>query len=352
MGFIDNFAESKAYKKFMPKLYGWGASVVILGALFKIQHYPGAGPMLIAGLGTEALIFFFSAFEPQHVAPDWSLVYPELAHLYHPEEFDGEQAVATKKSKTLDKPVTEQLDDMLTEAKIGPELIQSLADGMRNLSDNANKISGMSDAAAATDGYVSNLSKAAQSVEELSGTYKKTAEAMNQNTLITESYVNAVKDATGSASSSSEAYKKVAEALGSDMNVTDDYVNSIRKATESANLLADKYSKSADSLTKSAEAIDFSSVDGQSYAEQLQNISKNLSALNAVYELQLQSSNEQLEKTQQLREGMSAFAQNINDSLENTTKYREELNALAQNLGALNKVYGNMLQAMSTNPNA
>ncbi len=352
MGFIDNFAESKAYKKFMPKLYGWGAAVVILGALFKIQHWPGAGPMLMAGLGTEALIFFMSAFEHQHVAPDWSLVYPELAHLYHPEEFEGEDAVATKKSKALEKPVTEQLDDMLAEAKVGPELIQSLADGMRNLSDNANKISGMSDAAAATDGYVSNLSKAAQSVEELSGTYKKTSEAMNQNTLITESYVNAVKEATGSASTSSEAYKKVAEALASDMNATDDYVNSVRKASESANLLADKYSQSAESLTKSAEAIDFSSVDGKSYAEQLQNISKNLSALNAVYELQLQSSNEQLEKTQQLREGMSAFAQNINDSLENTTKYREELNALAQNLGALNKVYGNMLQAMSTNPNA
>ena len=67
----------------MSKLYGWGAAVVILGALFKINHYQGADIMLIVGLGTESLIFFFSAFEPPHVEPDWSLVYPELAGMYH-----------------------------------------------------------------------------------------------------------------------------------------------------------------------------------------------------------------------------------------------------------------------------
>ncbi|NLF43778.1 MAG: gliding motility protein GldL, partial [Bacteroidales bacterium] len=63
----------------MAKLYGWGAAVVIVGALFKIEHFPGASIMLIVGLGIEALIFFFSAFEPPHAEPDWTLVYPELA---------------------------------------------------------------------------------------------------------------------------------------------------------------------------------------------------------------------------------------------------------------------------------
>ena len=70
---------SKNFKKFMAKLYGWGASVVILGALFKINHYPYANEMLIVGLGTEALMFFFSAFDPVHTEPEWSLVYPQLA---------------------------------------------------------------------------------------------------------------------------------------------------------------------------------------------------------------------------------------------------------------------------------
>ncbi|GAO29876.1 hypothetical protein JCM15548_12107 [Geofilum rubicundum JCM 15548] len=65
----------------MGKVYGIGAAVVILGALWKILHLPGASAMLIAGLGTEAIIFFLSAFEPPHEMPDWSLVYPELVGL-------------------------------------------------------------------------------------------------------------------------------------------------------------------------------------------------------------------------------------------------------------------------------
>ena len=96
----------------MAYLYGWGASIVILGALFKIQHYPGAGLMLIIGLGTEAVIFFFSAFEPLHEELDWGLVYPELAHMEEgEEEFDDD-------STALSGTITEQLDRMLEDAKI------------------------------------------------------------------------------------------------------------------------------------------------------------------------------------------------------------------------------------------
>ena len=93
MGFIDNVVRSKAYKETSAKLYGLGASVVIIGALFKINHWPGATIMLIIGMGIEALIFFVSAFEPLHVTYDWSLVYPELAGM------DGEHAHSEVKEK-------------------------------------------------------------------------------------------------------------------------------------------------------------------------------------------------------------------------------------------------------------
>src|SRR3954466_5495966 len=72
----------KKWKSFMAKLYGFGAAVVIIGAMFKIMHWPGAGPMLVVGLSVEAIIFFFSAFEPPHEEIDWSLVYPELAGMH------------------------------------------------------------------------------------------------------------------------------------------------------------------------------------------------------------------------------------------------------------------------------
>ncbi|MFM7768040.1 MAG: gliding motility protein GldL, partial [Bacteroidota bacterium] len=75
---IATMTQSKGFKNMMAKLYGFGASIVIVGALFKIMHWEGAGLMLTVGLLTEAVIFFFSAFEPPHEELDWSLVYPEL----------------------------------------------------------------------------------------------------------------------------------------------------------------------------------------------------------------------------------------------------------------------------------
>jgi gliding motility-associated protein GldL len=88
---LAELVQSSGWKNFISKLYGLGASVVIIGALFKIQHWPLAGTMLTIGLITEAVIFFFSAFEPLHEEIDWSLVYPELAGI--PEE-DSQELVS------------------------------------------------------------------------------------------------------------------------------------------------------------------------------------------------------------------------------------------------------------------
>ena len=77
---------SKKFKNLMAKLYGIGAAIVILGALFKLMNWPGAGSMLTIGLSTEAIIFFFSAFEKPYEEPDWSLVYPQLAYMKDPDQ--------------------------------------------------------------------------------------------------------------------------------------------------------------------------------------------------------------------------------------------------------------------------
>ena len=109
-----SFFESKKWKTSMNFVYGFGAAIVIVGALFKILHWPGANAMLTIGLLTEAGIFVISAFEPVHMDPDWSLVYPELA---------GGEPTDKKKSTGS---VSQQLDSMLAQAKIGPELIETL----------------------------------------------------------------------------------------------------------------------------------------------------------------------------------------------------------------------------------
>ena len=158
---------SKGWKKFMSKLYGFGAAIVIIGALFKIQHWPGAGPMLIVGLGTEAIIFCFSAFEPIHEDPNWELVYPELA-LGHSDELDHESLPASKRDAGS---ISEHLDKMLEEAKIDGQLLERLGDGIRTLGDNAEQLKGVTTAAAATDSYVDSLQAASDRVSSLSQAY-------------------------------------------------------------------------------------------------------------------------------------------------------------------------------------
>src|SRR6185436_19705540 len=131
---IAQLTQGKAFKRNMAKLYGWGAAVVILGALFKIQHYPGAGIMLVVGLTTEAVIFFFSAFEPPHEEVDWSLVYPELAGM------EDEDSHGKKDRKKKTDQVSQHLDRLMADANIGPDLLESLGSGLRALGDSTSKL--------------------------------------------------------------------------------------------------------------------------------------------------------------------------------------------------------------------
>ena len=161
----QSFFETTAFKKMMAKIYGIGAAVVILGALFKIKHWPFADPMLIVGMGTEVVIFFISAFEPLHKEIDWTLVYPELAGIDADEKNKGT--------------ISQQLDKMLVEAKVGPELISSLGNGLKSLSDNVGSLKDLSSAAVATDNYTKNVQQATQSISGMNSSYSKAVEAMN-----------------------------------------------------------------------------------------------------------------------------------------------------------------------------
>jgi gliding motility-associated protein GldL len=256
---------SKSWKNFMAKMYGLGAAVVIIGALFKIQHWPLADFFLILGLSTEAIIFSFSAFEPPHEDPDWSLVYPELA--------TGEQAEGDDFKKEDQRSITEQLDDMLESAKIEPELIESLGNGMRTLSDQAKQLTDITSAATATNDYVTNL----------------------------------------------------------------------KGATDRVSTLSDSYAKASESLAGLGQSVEA----GKSAGENLTRMSKNLSDLNEMYEIQLRSSREKLEAANQMFAGMGEMLTHLQNSVDDTKRYKENIAVLSDNLGKLNTVYGNMLAAMT-----
>ncbi|MCB0805269.1 MAG: gliding motility protein GldL [Bacteroidales bacterium] len=315
----------------MAKLYGIGAAVVILGALFKINHYPGADIMLVIGLSTESVIFFFSAFEPPHVEPDWSLVYPELAGMYHGvnDEIEGE---SVKKEG-----LTGDLDKMLSEAKIGPELIESLGQGLQSLSDNTNKLKDVTDASIATNEFTEKVKGASQSIGTLSESFTKQNESINNEIAASEEFFGSVKTASNSVSGLSDVYSQASESIKNDLQVTQGFAESVKAATQSANQLAQDYSKSSKVLSESAEALDFSSLKENDYNKQLDKISSNLASLNAAYEKQLNSSSGQIESSAKLQETLEKFVSNLNNSIENTSKYHE-------NLAALNAIFQNQLK--------
>lgn len=163
-------------KKVMGFLYGMGAAVVIVGALFKLMHWPGAGPMLVIGLLTEAAIFALSAFEPVEKDLDWSLVYPELA--------GGEAKAKDKKAENPAEAqglLSQKLDAMLKEAKIDGELMASLGNSIKNFEGAAKSISPTVDAMAGQKKYAEEMSTAAAQMEALNSLYKVQLESADKN---------------------------------------------------------------------------------------------------------------------------------------------------------------------------
>jgi gliding motility-associated protein GldL len=156
-------------KKTMAYAYGWGAAIVIIGALFKITHWPGADMMLIIGMSVEAVIFFLSAFEPLHEEVDWSLVYPELAGM------EGEDRAV----KGPEGSVSQQLDSMLAEAKVGPELIEGLGNGLKSLSENVGNMADLSGATVATKEYAENIVKVNSNLVGMNNSYDRAMTALD-----------------------------------------------------------------------------------------------------------------------------------------------------------------------------
>ena len=245
----------KAWKNFMAKLYGLGAAVVILGAMFKIMHWPGAGPMLVVGLSTEAVIFAFSAFEPIHEDPNWELVYPELA-LGH-----GDDALISGKPEKM----TDQLDKMLEEAKIDGELLERLGDGMRTLGDNASQLKGITSAVSATDSYVDSLQAASDKVSTLSEAYEKASVS-----------ISGMTSSHAEGESFGEQMQKVSKNLSALNNVYELQLKGSSAHLEATEKFQGQVSNMMQNLSDSVE-------DTRLYKENMSMLSKNLTDLNAVY---------------------------------------------------------------------
>jgi len=391
---LAELTQSSGWKKFMAKLYGWGAAVVIVGALFKIMHFPGAGIMLTVGLTIEALIFFFSAFEPLHEELDWTLVYPELAGMTDPDELDSMKE--PKHTGAL-----ERFDDLMGGlGGIDPAVIKNLNTSFDKLNSTASGISDVSQATAVTTKYVQNVGAAADSVGSLSAAFQQTTSGLQQSaaainnssaamTAISESSKGYASQMDGmnknltalnvvyesqlrSTNDQMQKSKNVCDNLDkmlNDMKVSVEetnrnrqeistlnhkYAQNVGAAAESVSNLSSMFQQTATGLQQSAAAINNSSAaitsigdSSKGYASQLDGMNRNLAALNAVYELQLRSTNDQMQKSKAVYGDLEKMLSDLKMGVEETHRYREEMSNLNRSLASLNTVYGNMLSAMN-----
>lgn len=205
-------------KKVMNFAYGMGAAVVIIGALFKLMHWPGAGIMLIVGLSTEAFIFALSAFDPVDKDIDWSIVFPELA---------GGAVATTKKGMKVEEPVeaqgmlSQKLDNMLKEAKIDGALMSSLGNSIKNFESAAKGIAPTVDSIASTKKYSEELTTAAAQMESLNSLYKIQLESASRNAQINQEVAennlklkDQMQSLTSNLSSLNQVYGGMLSAMG------------------------------------------------------------------------------------------------------------------------------------------
>jgi gliding motility-associated protein GldL len=243
--------------------------------------------MLAIGLCTESIIFFFSAFEPLHEEVDWTLVYPELAGIQE-EEPGSARGVGGGRYGAAGggggSLALSKFDEMLEKADITPDLFQKLGVGMKKLSETTSNINVMGDVSAASAKYMNTIHAANDSLGRLSDSYQNTAKILNDT-------------------------------------------NS--------------------NYGKMAESFSVIETGGKTYQQQLESLNKNLSALNAVYELQRKNTDNHIKDSESLFKGIQTMVKDLTDSSGDTKKYRDQITKLNDNLAALNNVYGNMLAAMN-----
>ncbi len=258
--------KKQPFKFTMNTFYSLGAAVVILGVGCKLLHIPGSFAFIATGLGVEVIVFCIIAFTPVPEEPDWSLVYPELDP-----EYKGPKAQPRVSSGDG---TSQQLDKLFQDAKIGPDLVQSLGNGLKSFGEKVSNIANVHDAALSTNEFSAKVKGAASKMDVLSNAFE----------------------------------------------------------------------------TSTASLVELSKTSGDSkvYHEQVSSLAKNLSALNAVYEIELRDSNEHLKSMSKFYSSMNQTMGNFNDSVNDTKMFKEEISKLSRNLASLNAIYGNMLSAMNS----
>lgn len=348
MSKLTDFLVSERGKKITGLFYGFGASIVIIGALFKILHLPGAAEMLVAGMGTEAFLFALGSFEPPHKEWDWSLVFPVLAmghgHDPHGESLPDAQSPIGVSGVTAAPAGASgggsDLKALIDSGELSKEDVEKLSKAIKNLGKTADNIADLSNTEVATKSFVSALDNASSATNELATAQSQTSDALKGAMGNFESEMQKTSDS-------------LAKAL---QEVQQESSNALKSASST---LVSSYEKISEKLTGDFDLLK----DNTSAASKsLETVTSNLSSINSVYELQLKMIKEgsEVEQTRILKskeinsslEGLhhkvSEISSSIEGSIDDSRVFKENVSELKKKVSDLNGIYGNMLNALNS----
>lgn len=261
-----NFTQSKTFKSFINKAYGWGATLVLLGALFKLQHWPGAGIMLSIGMITECIIFFISAFEPVEKTYHWDNVFPELAGEGNGEAIPiqrGGMAASPQINLDIDKDQTDRLKS-----------------GLERLGSTIDQLTGLAAVAEASARLTENLDRATQSVNAVTGSAGNLSEAYITSAASINNIGEQTKKGIESLAAAQAGYKE-------QMNFLNKSIAAVNSSFELQLQDNQRYRESYDSLNSEIGSLVGSikkSVDQtQQLSTDMASLNDNVSKLNTVY---------------------------------------------------------------------
>ena len=316
---------SKGYKVIMGYVYGWGASAVIIGALFKIMHFPGAGLILSVGMIVEAAIFFLSAFEPAMEHYDWSRVFPVLGKSG---EVDKQNVVAndvvatsaeTTRSKTS---VTNNID-----LGIDKSDVTRLKEGISKIAETADTLAEMK---VNVPAFTEKIAQASASFGDLNDKTRQVGEVLE----------NSVKGFSDGCNEINRILQESTEGLTAQIKAN-------------CEKLATNMGQSAENFNSLSKIMDEQMLhvknQAENYTQQISAVSKNIGALNALYELQINETKDCLESFRGMQGDMGEMLENVSLSLDSAKLFKQEAQQLANNVASLNSVYGNMLSVVNNN---
>jgi gliding motility-associated protein GldL len=304
------YLSSDKGKRLLNFCYSWGASVVILGAMFKILHLPYGNTMLAVGMITEFLVFFIFGFEKPNSDYHWEDVFPVLKSK---NPMDRPDFSGTPIAAIIGSSANLEDDDTSGAPNLAGAKVNFTGGGVQNINFRGMGISPID----VTEEDTKNLS---DSIKKLSAAAEQISK-MAELTDATQKYL----DQLSGMSNHMDRFSKVTYSLS---EVSDTLLHSYKHITDNS-----------DGITRNS----------QGYVQQMELLNRNLTGLNTIYEMQLKSISSQINSIEHINAGLNRIKDLYAGSLTDSAVFRTETERMAQQLTQLNQVYSRLLSAMTIN---